>query len=899
MLAILFAGCAEKETLVEVSSVSLNTATIEMVEGETFSLVATVLPKDAEYDGVTWASSNASVAGVNPSGVVTALKEGTATITASAGGKSSTCGVRVSAKVIAVTSVTLDNSSLSLQVGETATLTATVKPDNASNKSVEWNSSDVSVATVSDGKVTARKSGTATITAKSGNCTAECDVSVTVNTESVTLDKTALSLAVGETAQLTATVSPADATDKTVAWSSSDASVAKVDNGKVTALKSGKATITAKCGEKTAECVVTVSVPVTSISLDKTALSLAVGETAQLTATVSPADATDKTVAWSSSDASVAKVDNGKVTALKSGKATITAKCGEKTAECVVTVSVPVTSISLDKTALSLAVGETAQLTATVSPADATDKTVAWSSSDASVAKVDNGKVTALKSGKATITAKCGEKTAECVVTVSVPVTSISLDKTALSLAVGETAQLTATVSPADATDKTVAWSSSDASVARVNNGKVTAVSTGTAIITAISAGFSASCNVSVTHPDNVIYYTSSDGNIVQPYDNDTFGANIVSNEYVEGIGRIVFDGPVTKIGGLAFNDCKNLQSVNIPDKVTKIGGRAFYNTGISTINLPSELSRIEPYTFSSSSLKSIIIPQGVKSIGEYAFSYCESLVDLVLPEGLESIERYAFTRIKVANVVLPESLSSLGEGAFKDSKISTINIPGGLSEINSDVFAFTTIEAITIPGNVQFIGRGAFRYCDRLKSVIISQGVKIIGHGAFSQCKSLVDLVLPEGLENIASSAFTSTAIDKFSIPQSVISIGDGAFGGTNIVHLEMPAISYGEHVFSGCKKLLSVVVLEGVDRIPTDCFFNCTNLQSVTLPSTIKVISAFLRCEKISKLYVKATVPPYLSGIDSLVDLRIYVPRSSVDAYKAHEYWSKYKDSIVGYDF
>ena len=106
-------GCTEKETQVEVSSVSLNTATIEMIEGETFSLVATVLPKDAEYDGVMWASSNASVASVN-SGTVTAVKEGTATITASAGGKSSTCTVKVSAKVVTVTSITLDKTSLSM-----------------------------------------------------------------------------------------------------------------------------------------------------------------------------------------------------------------------------------------------------------------------------------------------------------------------------------------------------------------------------------------------------------------------------------------------------------------------------------------------------------------------------------------------------------------------------------------------------------------------------------------------------------------------------------------------------------------------------------------------------------------------------------------------------------------
>ena len=185
----LITGCTNKESTIEVSSVSLNTATIEMVEGETFSLVATVLPKDAEYDKVIWASSNASVARVN-SGTVTAIKEGTATITASAGGKSSTCTVKVSTKVVSVTSITLDKTSLSMKVGETETITATVNPDNATDKSVTWGSSDVSVATVADGRVTAKKSGTAIITAKSGSCIAECTVNISVDVESVTLDKT-------------------------------------------------------------------------------------------------------------------------------------------------------------------------------------------------------------------------------------------------------------------------------------------------------------------------------------------------------------------------------------------------------------------------------------------------------------------------------------------------------------------------------------------------------------------------------------------------------------------------------------------------------------------------------------------------------------------------------------
>ena len=550
-------GCTEKETQVEVSSVSLNTATIEMVEGETFSLMATVLPKDAEYDGVTWASSNASVASVN-SGTVTAVKEGTATITASAGGKSATCSVKVSAKIVAVTSITLDKTSLSMQVGETETLTATIKPDDATDKTVVWTSSDGSVASVSNGKITALKSGKATITAKSGTCSAECMVTVSVNTESITLDKTTLSLAVGESATLTATVKPDDATDKAVTWSSSDESVVKVDNGKVTAVKSGKATVTAKCGGKTAECAVTVTVPTGSVTLDKTTLSLAVGETEQLTATVKPDDATDKNVTWTSSDESVAKVVNGKVTAVKSGKATITAKCGGKTAECAVTVTVPVTSLTLDRTTLSLAVGETAQLTATVKPDDATDKNVSWTSSDEFVAKVDDGKVTAVKSGKATIIAKCGDKTAECEVTVYAKVTGVKLSSSSLRMMSGDKALLKATITPDNAMNKNISWSSDNETVAVVNNGEVTAKAEGKATITVTTEDgqYTATCSVTVTNDITSYVYAEYYG-----------GSMSIINDLIQYGSKLNF--------GVKNNSKKTIKvkSVQLIDGVTEAKG--------------------------------------------------------------------------------------------------------------------------------------------------------------------------------------------------------------------------------------------------------------------------------------------------------------------------------------
>lgn len=164
------------------------------------------------------------------------------------------------------------------------------------------------------------------------------------------------------------------------------------------------------------------TVAVTSVTLSSTSLSLVEGDSQTLTATVNPADATEKTVTWASSDAQVASVSGGKVTAVKEGSATITASCGGKSATCAVTVQkkvIPVSTITLNKTEVTLKQNETFQLTATVGPDDATDKTVTWTSGDAAVATVTDGLVKALKEGTVTVTAKAGDKTATCTVKVS------------------------------------------------------------------------------------------------------------------------------------------------------------------------------------------------------------------------------------------------------------------------------------------------------------------------------------------------------------------------------------------------------------------------------------------------------------------------------------------------
>ena len=210
---------------------------------------------------------------------------------------------------------------------------------------------------------------------------------------------------------------------------------------------------------------------------------------------------------WSSSDASIATVDNnGKVTAVKEGFATITAKAGEKSATCTVTVSknvIAVTSVTLNKSSLSLKEGDFETLVATVKPDDATDKAVTWSSSDASIATVDNnGKVTAVKEGSATITAKAGEKSATCSVTVNkevIDVTEVTLNKTELTLKEGDSETLIATAKPDNASNKTVTWKSSDSYVVTVDaEGKVTAKKAGAAIVTAQVGTLTAICTVLV-----------------------------------------------------------------------------------------------------------------------------------------------------------------------------------------------------------------------------------------------------------------------------------------------------------------------------------------------------------------------------------------------------------------
>ena len=369
---------------------------------------------------------------------------------------------------------------------------------------ITFTSSDESIATVNNGRVTFKGYGTATITATTASGkTAACTVKINRAVSGVRLDYSKLSLKTGETAALTATVYPSNAANKAVKWISSAPDVASVDQtGKITALKPGITTITVETedGGYTATCNVTVIdssiVSVTGVKLSATVAELTIGNSKQLTAAISPTNATNKGVTWSSSNTNVASVSSsGVVVAKGEGTATITVKTddGGYTAACTIRVSKPspsvvaVTGVKLSAIGIELPVGGSKRLSATITPSNATNKGVTWSSDNTSVAAVNSsGLITAKGEGTATVTVRTddGGYTATCKITV-VPVTApekVEISVSADSLKYKETTKVNVSELPVG---YTVQYSSSDESIAKVDsNGNIKAVGKGTATIT-------------------------------------------------------------------------------------------------------------------------------------------------------------------------------------------------------------------------------------------------------------------------------------------------------------------------------------------------------------------------------------------------------------------------------
>lgn len=361
-----------------------------------------------------------------------------------------------------------------------------------------------------------------------------------------------------------------------------------------------------------------------------------------------------------------------------------------------------------------------------------------------------------------------------------------------------------------------------------------------------------------------VIYYTSTDGEIVEPNNTGVFGANIVSNTYENGQGVIIFDGPVIEIGEEAFEGCSTLTSITIPNRVASIGDYAFNDcTGLTNIT----------------------IPDGVMSMGEGAFYVCDALTSVVLPKTL---------------TIIPYDLF------YECSSLTEVVIPEEVTEIGAQAFAFCTkLSSINIPKSVAKIGNEAFGECSNLKSVYISDlnawsEIDFEGFGSspittmnatiYLNGEKITEVVIPEGTTEIKPYTFYGFFdLERVSIPEGVTTIGDSAF--------------------YFCHGLKEVHIPDSVTRIEYAAFIDCP-LSTITIPAGVTYIGAlaFGHNYVLTTLYCKATTPPTIGGDIGFIDVyseeyTFYVPASDddsiINAYKEADGWKDYADQMVEYEF
>jgi len=532
----------------------------------------------------------------------------------------------VSNAAVKVEGIKLGREIMDLMVGEETSLGFTIKPTDATNTSVTWQSGNENVAIVDDaGNVTATGPGetTITVTTEDGGFQSSCKVTVSqtnIPVAFVELDKSDLIMQIGEEYQFTKTIYPSDATNQNVTWQSSDESIAKVDEqGNVVAMKAGnvRITVTSEDNGFQTSCMVQVLekvVHVEGVTMSRTELVLEIGEEDQLNAIFTPLLPTNGGVEWKSSDASVVAVDViGRLTALKEGTAviTVTTNDGGFQATCNVQVikekePVLLQGISLNLSHVEMYIGETHAIYAIATPQNADNQNVSWSSSDERIVKVSQkGVLEAYNPGSAiiTVTSEEGNYSAQCNVTVHpVLIRHIDVHPEKSVIQVSEKTQVLVNFAPSNATIQKFEWSSSDNQVAMVNDqGIVTGIAEGKVTIIAAAmdgGGASASCEITIEEgesqsaseenfPDVGTKITLSTGTyqvtkasntlrevtFVKPKNKKKTTISIPSTVTIDAYAY-----KVTAIANKACKDNKKLKSVKIGRNVKKIGKEAFLN---------------------------------------------------------------------------------------------------------------------------------------------------------------------------------------------------------------------------------------------------------------------------------------------------------------------------------
>lgn len=393
-------------------TIALNVEDIQIARNETYQL------KSDYVSGIEWYSSNEKVVTVD-NGKIKGINDGKAVVTViNSYGKMNSVNVTVKGKGTEAVKINVNESEISLQVGKSYQIEAEVYPSNATNKDIYWETSDSRIATVTDtGLIFGKYEGKATITGYTLN-NKRVSIRVNVSSLAVSIDSldispSSISIKKGDTYQLLATTVPSNATNNSMIWTSSNESVVTVENGQVKGNKIGSATIYAQIDGIKAKAQVNVVeniIEISSINLKEETLEMNIGESQTLSLDYLPTNATNKAFKWESNNTNVISVINGRITAVGSGEAIVTASSDSKSDSVKVVVRKSegwegILAVKLNYESLVLSLGQTKQLKATIIPLNKNQE-VEWINGDANIARVDNnGIVTAYNPGKTTIAA--------------------------------------------------------------------------------------------------------------------------------------------------------------------------------------------------------------------------------------------------------------------------------------------------------------------------------------------------------------------------------------------------------------------------------------------------------------------------------------------------------------
>ena len=529
-----------------------------------------------------------------------------------------------------------------------------------------------------------------------------------------------------------------------------------------------------------------------------------------------------------------------------------------------------------------------------------------------------------------------------------VAVSGVSLSQTSVTLAVGESANLGAAVSPSNATDKNVSWSSSDASVVSVSDGKLTAVKDGTATITATAGGKTATCTVTVVKggfpegklpPENEIWYTTSDNKPFPDGALNNQGSSVLqSDKYSNGMGILHFSGPIKEFTILSQNmkQCKRVTGLLLPDCVETIDEWAFYyEYSIKEFRIPASLKRLTGafsmipslerlignnvsedgrcyivddvlYGFAPAGIESYEIPSGVVSVADGAFAYTTNLKSVVIPSSVKELHRTAFMDSGIEEVTLPSSVTSIDPHAFLNCH-NLKRLLGDSPFITSDRKCLVDPKAYYPMTLFFFAGKDDSSY-------EIPEGIRCIETYAFAGCTNLKSITFPDSIELIRGTAFEGCTNLESLNGSRVTSDHKGFMTGTGSLQFLLPNIeddyvvpdevtAIGESLFIGRHNLHSITMGDNVTSIGDYAFSLCTSLKTVTLSANLTSfgLNPFMHNEAMEAVYFRGLIPPAYTDyqLTQSPAMKFYVPSQAFQLYTTNSGWKDYWNIMEPYDY